>query len=78
MRHFTYINLPIYLLIIPFRKRFMFHFTGNKLTNVVNKPEWYLSKVLSWIRDYRMFVLEWLGPIYKKNGKNPVDSQVID
>lgn len=77
MEHFTHVSTPISILIIPFRKRFLFHFTGKKQTNKADKPEWYLSRVLSWIRDYRSFFLEWLGPIYEENNKNPIDSQVI-
>lgn len=77
MEHFTHVNVPITLLIVPFRKRFFFHFTGKKQTNKPDKPEWFLSRVLSWIRDYRSFVLDWLGPVYKENDKRPADSQVI-
>jgi len=64
------------MLIVPFRKRFFYHFTGKKQTNKPDKPEWFLSRVLSWIRDYRTFVVDWLGPVYIENGKRAVDSQV--
>lgn len=77
MDHFSNINLPITILIVPFRKRFFFHFTGKKQTNKPDKPEWFLSRILSWIRDYRTFVLDWLGPVYKENDKRPIDSQVV-
>lgn len=76
MEHFSHISIPIALLIVPFRKRFFFHFTGNKQTNKPDKPEWFLSRVLSWVRDYREFVIEWLGPVFKENGRNPSDCQV--
>lgn len=78
MEHFSHISIPIALLIVPFRKRFFFHFTGKKQTNKPDKPEWFLSRVLSWIRDYRSFVLDWLGPVYKENDKRTADSQVIN
>lgn len=78
MEHFSCISVPIALLIVPFRKRFFFHFTGKKQTNKPDKPEWFLSRVLSWIRDYRSFVLDWLGPVYKENDRRPSDSQVIN
>lgn len=77
MDHFTNINLPITLLIVPFQKRFFFHFTGKKQTNQPDKPEWFLSRILSWIRDYQTFVLDWLGPVYEENDKRPIDSQVV-
>lgn len=65
------------MLIVPFRKRFFFHFTGKKQTNKPDKPEWFLSRVLSWIRDYRSFIMDWLSPVYKENHKNPNDAQVF-
>jgi len=64
------------MLLVPFRKRFFYHFTGKKQTNKPDKPEWFLSRVLSWIRDYRTFVVDWLGPVYTENGKSAIDSQV--
>lgn len=77
IEHFSHISLPIALLIVPFRKRFFFHFTGNKQTNKPDKPEWFLSRVLSWIRDYRAFIVDWLGTVFKENDLRSVDSQVI-
>lgn len=77
MEHFSNISLPIAMLIVPFRKRFFFHFTGKKQTNKPDKPEWFLSRVLSWIRDYREFIIEWLGPVYKENDRSIADCQVI-
>lgn len=64
------------MLVKAFRKRFFFHFSGKKPTNKPDKPEWYLSRVISWIRDYRIFIMDWLGPVYKDNNRNPIDSQV--
>lgn len=32
--------LPIQLLILPLRKRFIYHFYGNRKTNRVDRPEW--------------------------------------
>lgn len=78
MEHFTHISMPITKLIVPFRKRFFFHFTGKKQTNRPDKPEWFLSRILSWIRDYREFIVDWLGPVYKDNDKRPTDSQVFN
>ncbi|XP_025419598.1 RAD50-interacting protein 1 isoform X2 [Sipha flava] len=75
MEHFTHISIPITKLIVPFRKRFFFHFTGKKQTNRPDKPEWFLSRILSWIRDYREFMMDWLGPVYKENDKRLADSQ---
>ncbi|XP_060843962.1 RAD50-interacting protein 1 [Rhopalosiphum padi] len=75
MEHYSNVTLPIIMLLVPFRKRFFYHFTGKKQTNKPDKPEWFLSRVLSWIRDYRTFVVDWLGPVYIENGKRSIDSQ---
>lgn len=40
-----YILLPFQLLLRPLAKRFRYHFTGNKATNTLSKPEWYLTQV---------------------------------
>lgn len=76
LEHYSHVTLPITMLLVPFRKRFFYHFTGKKQTNKPDKPEWFLSRVLSWIRDYRTFVVDWLGPVYTENGKRAIDSQV--
>ncbi|VVC45233.1 Hypothetical protein CINCED_3A025352 [Cinara cedri] len=75
MDHFSHISLPIAMLIVPFRKRFFYHFTGKKQTNKLDKPEWFLSRVLNWIKEYRNFVVDWMGPVYKENNLRPIDSQ---
>ena len=36
---------PISIILKPLKKRFQFHFTGNKKTNNPEKPEWYLQQV---------------------------------
>lgn len=75
LEHYSHVSMPIIMILVPFRKRFFYHFTGKKQTNKPDKPEWFLSRVLSWIRDYRTFVVDWLGPVYTENGKRPIDSQ---
>ncbi|XP_050438401.1 RAD50-interacting protein 1 isoform X2 [Adelges cooleyi] len=75
LEHFSRVSLPISLMLVTFRKRFFFHFTGKKQTNKPDKPEWFLSRVLSWIRDYRTFITDWLGPPYIDNNRKPVDAQ---
>lgn len=51
------------ILVAPFRKRFNFHFLGNRKTNNQEKPEWYLSQILKWIRDHEKFLNSHLQPI---------------
>ncbi|XP_053665015.1 RINT1-like protein [Anopheles marshallii] len=51
--HYT---TPIALFVKPFRMRFQFHFTGNKQTNRLDRPEWYLTQVLMWAKENHIFV----------------------
>ncbi|XP_055622664.1 RINT1-like protein [Toxorhynchites rutilus septentrionalis] len=44
------------LLLKPFRLRFQFHFSGNKQTNRLDKPEWYFTQILSWAKENHVFV----------------------
>ena len=48
--------LPIELMLKPFKKRFHYHFMGNTRTNQLDKPEWYLTQVLNWIKDNSKFL----------------------
>jgi hypothetical protein len=36
---------PLEIILAPLKKRFKFHFSGNKKTNNPEKPEWYLQQV---------------------------------
>ncbi|KAK7603639.1 hypothetical protein V9T40_003638 [Parthenolecanium corni] len=58
-------SLPIFLLLEPLRKRFLFHFCGNKQTNRSDKPEWMFSQILTWIKDHEYFLSDWMQPVYK-------------
>lgn len=58
-------SLPILLLLEPLRKRFLFHFCGNKQTNRSDKPEWMFSQILTWIKDHELFITNWLQPVCK-------------
>ncbi|CAL8089517.1 unnamed protein product [Calicophoron daubneyi] len=43
--------LPMQIILKILEKRFCYHFWGNKKTNRVDKPEWFMTQVLQWIRD---------------------------
>ncbi|ELU16620.1 hypothetical protein CAPTEDRAFT_170106, partial [Capitella teleta] len=61
--------LPLQLMVLPLKKRFKFHFFGNKQTNSKDKPEWYFTQALTWIRDHRMFLEDQIQPILDRAGK---------
>ncbi|KAM4874353.1 RAD50-interacting protein 1 [Thomomys bottae] len=62
------IILPIQIMLTPLQKRFRYHFRGNRQTNVVSKPEWYLAQVLMWIGNHTQFLDEKIQPILDKTG----------
>ncbi|KAM6093264.1 RAD50-interacting protein 1 isoform 3-T3 [Theristicus caerulescens] len=64
------IILPIQIMLNPLQKRFKYHFTGNKQTNVLNKPEWYLTQVLMWIGNHAKFLDDKIQPILDKAGSS--------
>ncbi|XP_008701783.1 RAD50-interacting protein 1 isoform X2 [Ursus maritimus] len=60
--------LPIQIMLTPLQKRFRYHFRGNRQTNVISKPEWYLAQVLMWIGNHSQFLDEKIQPILDKAG----------
>ncbi|XP_037367264.1 RAD50-interacting protein 1 [Talpa occidentalis] len=60
--------LPIQIMLTPLQKRFRYHFRGNRQTNMLSKPEWYLAQVLMWIGNHTQFLDEKIQPILDKAG----------
>uniref|UniRef100_A0A8C5L1Y2 RAD50-interacting protein 1 n=1 Tax=Jaculus jaculus TaxID=51337 RepID=A0A8C5L1Y2_JACJA len=58
--------LPIQIMLTPLQKRFRYHFRGNRQTNVLSKPEWYLAQILMWIGNHTPFLDEKIQPILDK------------
>ncbi|XP_020652924.3 RAD50-interacting protein 1 isoform X1 [Pogona vitticeps] len=69
------IILPMQMMLAPLQKRFKYHFTGNRQTNVLSKPEWYLTQVLMWIGNHAKFLEDKVQPILDKAG-SPVNARV--
>ncbi|XP_053110588.1 RAD50-interacting protein 1 isoform X2 [Hemicordylus capensis] len=67
--------LPIQIMVAPLQKRFKYHFTGNRQTNVLSKPEWYLTQVLMWIGNHATFLEDKIQPILDKAG-SPVNARL--
>ncbi|XP_070151496.1 RAD50-interacting protein 1 [Polyergus mexicanus] len=59
---FAPVSLPIALLVRPLRQRFIYHFTGAKLTNRQDKPEWFFTQILTWIKDHVQWVQKYIQP----------------
>lgn len=68
--------LPLRLMIKSLRKRFRFHFYGNKQTNSIDKPEWYFAQVLGWIRDHMSFLDQRIQPVLCRAGLESVNAKV--
>ncbi|KAL3238766.1 hypothetical protein MRX96_021799 [Rhipicephalus microplus] len=60
--------LPLELMLRPLKKRFLFHFTGKRQTNRLDKPEWYLSQILTWATDHGEFCDRFVQAILVKAG----------
>lgn len=68
--------LPLELMIQPLRKRFAFHFMSNRQTNRLDKPEWYLTQVLSWIHDHGKFMDHFVQAILNKSGFQSIQAKM--
>ncbi|XP_076179818.1 RAD50 interactor 1 [Ptiloglossa arizonensis] len=73
---FTPVSLPISLMVRPLRQRFIYHFTGSKLTNRQDKPEWFFTQILTWIKDHIQWVQKNVQPVANSIGFNHVDMKV--
>ncbi|XP_049869018.1 RAD50-interacting protein 1 [Pectinophora gossypiella] len=58
--------LPVRLLLRPLKKRFTFHFTGTRQTARIDRPEWFLTQTLTWIKDHQGFVRSHVQPVADK------------
>jgi len=57
------ILLPLEVMVDPLQLRFRYHFYGNRPTNRLDKPEYFLSHILDLLEDHNGFLLEYLQPI---------------
>jgi hypothetical protein len=55
--------LPLEVLVHPLEQRFAYHFSGNKPTNRLDKPEYFLSHTEKIIEGYSEFVQNSLQPL---------------
>ncbi|XP_034104363.1 RINT1-like protein [Drosophila albomicans] len=63
------ISQVVQLLLAPYRQRFMFHFTGTRQTNRLDKPEWFYTQILNWGKESHFFVGNTFQPSAMKAGK---------
>ncbi|XP_044756636.1 RAD50-interacting protein 1-like [Coccinella septempunctata] len=70
------LSAPTFLMIQPLRKRFIYHFYGPRQTNRLDKPEWYFTQILTWIRDHKEFLHKWIQPVVDKLGYCHLDIEL--
>ncbi|KAF2175042.1 hypothetical protein K469DRAFT_703365 [Zopfia rhizophila CBS 207.26] len=54
---------PLEVLVQPLEMRFRYHFEGDKPTNRIDKPEYFLSHVTTLLNDYSGFVVDFMQPV---------------
>lgn len=74
---FAPVCLPIALLVRPLRQRFVYHFTGNKQTNRPDKPEWFFTQILTWIKDHEKWIEKNVQTIADSTGFTYINMKVI-
>ena len=55
--------LPLEVMVQPLALRFRYHFYGNKPTNRLDKPEYFLSHALDLLDQHNIFLSDYLQPI---------------
>lgn len=58
---------PFQVLVQPLEMRFRYHFEGDKPTNRLDRPEYFLSHVTSLLDDYSAFVGDYMQPVLFKH-----------
>ncbi|KAF2747498.1 RINT-1 family protein-like protein [Sporormia fimetaria CBS 119925] len=59
--------LPFAVLVRPLEMRFRYHFEGDKPTNRIDRPEYFLTHITSLLSDYSAFVQDFVQPILLKH-----------
>ena len=54
---------PVQILVRPLEMRFRYHFDGDKPTNRIDRPEYFLSHITTLLNDYSAFVTDHVQPI---------------
>ncbi|CUS14102.1 unnamed protein product [Tuber aestivum] len=66
--------LPMEVLVKPLELRFRYHFEGDRQTNRIDKPEWFLAHLSSLVTTYTPFLLSAIQPLLTSSA-NPKIAQ---
>ncbi|KAI4270466.1 MAG: hypothetical protein L6R38_007115 [Xanthoria sp. 2 TBL-2021] len=61
--------LPLEVMVKPLNLRFQYHFSGDRPTNKLDKPEYFLSHIMGLLNNYDEFVATYLQPLLRKRFK---------
>lgn len=65
--------MPVKILLHPLKKRFSFHFMTTRQTARLDRPEWFLTQTLTWIKDHGPFLRKYVQPIADKLKMNQIN-----
>jgi hypothetical protein len=54
---------PFEVLVQPLEMRFRYHFEGDRPTNRIDRPEYFLSHITTLLNDYSGFVVDFVQPV---------------
>ncbi|KAF2814249.1 RINT-1 family protein-like protein [Mytilinidion resinicola] len=54
---------PLEVLVDPLQARFRYHFGGNRPTNRLDKPEWFLADITKILNEYDDFMVNYVQPV---------------
>ncbi|KAK2739484.1 hypothetical protein FQN55_009449 [Onygenales sp. PD_40] len=61
--------LPLEVMARPLELRFKYHFSGDRATNRLDKPEYFLSHVIDLVNTHGGFFAEYLQPIFDRRAE---------
>ncbi|KAL8674747.1 MAG: hypothetical protein Q9168_000831 [Polycauliona sp. 1 TL-2023] len=61
--------LPLEVMVKPLELRFQYHFSGDRPTNKLDKPEYFLSHIMGLLNNYDQFFATYLQPCLRKRFK---------
>lgn len=65
---------PLEVMVEPLDLRFRYHFSGDRPTNRLDKPEYFLSHILDLLEAHNEFLLDYLQPILDRYARSYTES----
>lgn len=68
------ILFPLEPMVQPLELRFRYHFSGDRPTNRLDKPEYFLSHILDLLETHNDFLLDYVQPILDRRSRSSADN----